>query len=102
MNELKRILCPIAANNNDTWNQMLYWWCALATVSGVILIRAQSGDVFPAWTTLTLEERLVRHVVVLWMNTSHGRFDYQQLAGTLKLNIPNCTHFAYAINSSRS
>ena len=91
MNELKRILYPIIRRQQQwrTWNQMLYWWCALATVSGVILIRAQSGDVFPAWTALILGGALLFGTfVVLWMNTSRGRFDYQQLARDIEAEHP--------------
>ena len=91
MNELKRILYPIIRRQQQwrTWNQMLYWWCALATVSGVILIRAQSGDVFPAWTALALGGALLLGTfVVLWMNISRGRFDYQQLARDIEAEHP--------------
>lgn len=91
MNDLKRILYPIIRRQQQwrTWNHMLYWWCAMATVSGVLLIRAQAGDSFPAWIALALGGALLFGTfIVLWINTSRGRFDYQQLARDIETEHP--------------
>ena len=91
MNDLKRILYPIIRRQQQwrTWNHMLYWWCAVATVSGILLIRAQAGDSYPVWIALALGGALLFGTfIVLWLNTSRGRFDYQQLARDIETEHP--------------
>ena len=91
MNQLKRILYPIVKRQQQwrTWNMFLFWWGAMAITSGFILIRSQAGHAFPLWTPYGLTALLMAGTfVILWINTSSGRFDYQQLARDIEQQHP--------------
>ena len=91
MNELKRILYPIVQRQQQwrTWNMFLYWWGAVVTISGLILIRSYAGSTFPDWTPHTLTALLlVGTFAILWINSSSTRFDYRQLARDIEEQHP--------------
>jgi len=91
MNQLKRILYPIVKRQQQwrTWNMFLLWWGIVAITSGFILVRSQAGHAFPDWTPFGLAALLMSGTfVILWVNTSSGRFDYQQLARDIEEQHP--------------
>ena len=91
MNQLKRILYPIIQRQQQwrTWNMFLYWWGAVATISGLILIRSHAGSAFPGWTPHALSVLLlVGTFAILWINSLSIRLDYQPLARDIEDQHP--------------
>ena len=91
MNQLKRILYPIVKRQQQwrTWNMFLFWWGGVTITSGLILIRSEAGHAFPVWIPYGLTALLmVGTFVILWINTSSDRFDYQQLARDIEQQHP--------------
>ena len=91
MNELKRILSPIVKRQQSwrTWNMFLYWWGALAIISGLILIRSQADLPTAGWIPYALTcLLLIGTFIITWINSSSSRFDYQQLARNIEEKHP--------------
>jgi hypothetical protein len=91
MSMLKHYLEPVNERQRQ-WRKLrmlAIWWSLLALVAGVALIRAQSGVSMTAHLALWFAGILsVGTFIVLFINTTRSRINYQQLARDIEAEHP--------------